>query len=80
MSRRCVFSSTAISASLSNRLEVAVSLMDESLANGLRQSSGPPPKTWTRGWLKRRKAIEALHGFLELPTSDYDPTVVSLKV
>jgi hypothetical protein len=31
-------------------------------------------------WLKRRKVIEAPPDFPDLPTSDYEPTVVSLKV
>jgi hypothetical protein len=32
------------------------------------------------GWLKRRKVIEATPDFPDLPISDYEPTVVSLKV
>ena len=32
------------------------------------------------GWLKRRKVIDALPDFPELPSSDYEPTVVSLDV
>lgn len=32
------------------------------------------------GWLKRRKVIDALPDFPELPSSDYEPSVVSLDV